>query len=128
MFITQGSIKSDLIWPFACVQHTMYAGSPTIINHPSFSSSIIIINHYHQSSIIIHTLAQFIESLNPVCEGVHLNNEVCVCVCVCVCVFICLRRLGFVAAIQLMWACSLAAGFLGFYPSTHLPTYERMDS
>ena len=59
---------------------------------------------------------------------------------VCVCVFIFLRRMGFMAAMQLMWAMAAmqllrgmgfmrpTAGVLEFNLSTHLPTYERMDS
>ena len=49
-------------------------------------------------------------------------------VCVCVSVLFVYAGWVFVAAIQLMWACGLAAGFLGFYSSTHLPTYDGMDS
>ena len=60
------------------------------------------------------------QSYAPLRPG-HARARVCVC-------SICLRRLGFVTAIQLTWACGLAAGFLGFYPSTHLPTHKRMDS
>ena len=43
-------------------------------------------------------------------------------------VLICLRKLGFCGSYAADVGLRPTAGFLGFYPSTHLPTYERMDS
>ena len=52
-----------------------------------------------------------------VCACVRACVRACVCVRVCVRVcFICLFLWIFVAAIQLMWACGLAASFIRFLP------------
>ena len=47
--------------------------------------------------------------------------------CVCVCVFVCLfTQVGFYGSCATAVGLRPTAGFLEFYPRSHLPTYERM--